>query len=446
MIAKKRYQAYPEMEESCIEYVGKKPAHWPLKRMKFLCKINPVKSEISDIPKDTHVSFLPMEKVGENGTIQLDETRALGDVFQGYTYFIDNDIILAKITPCFENGKGAICKDLCNGIGFGSTEFHVFRSNGNVIPSFINHIVSSPAFRTIGAAFMQGAAGQKRVTESFIRDFKIALPSLPEQQSIATFLDRKTALLDDLIAKKELMIKLLKEKRQATITTAVTKGLDPYVEMDDSGIEWIGKKPKHWKVKRFKHFLEFVTSGSRGWASYYSDDGDIFIRIGNLTRDSIDLDLSDIQYVTPPPGAEGERTKVIPGDILLSITAYLGSVAVVPKNIDKAFVSQHVALARPTKHSTPDWLGFSILSNLVKTQLEMSAYGGTKIQLGLDDVKSLVIFEPPIAEQLSIVNYLKTQDKKIASAISKITEQVVNLKEYRQSLIFNAVTGKIMVV
>ena len=108
-----------------------------------------------------------------------------------------------------------------------------------------------------------------------------------------------------------------------------------YKSYKDSGVEWLGEVPEHWNVMPFKRDLIFLTSGSRGWADHYSEDGALFIRIGNLTRDSIRLDLSDIQRVSVPAGAEGERTKVQPGDVLFSITAYLGSVAVVPENIDR---------------------------------------------------------------------------------------------------------------
>jgi type I restriction enzyme S subunit len=119
-----------------------------------------------------------------------------------------------------------------------------------------------------------------------------------------------------------------------------------YGSYKDSGVEWLGEIPAHWTIMPLKRDLDFLTSGSRGWADHYADDGALFIRIGNLTRDRLTLDLDDIQRVDVPPGAEGERTQVQPGDLLFSITAYLGSVAVVPEKLETAYVSQHVALAR----------------------------------------------------------------------------------------------------
>lgn len=128
----------------------------------------------------------------------------------------------------------------------------------------------------------------------------IILPPLSEQKSIAHFLDCETGKLDNLIAKKERFIELLQEKRTALISHAVTKGLNPDVPMKDSGISWLGQIPKHWEVKRLKYLSSLITSGSRGWAQYYSDYGAIFLRIGNLTRTTIELDFRDIQYVIPP--------------------------------------------------------------------------------------------------------------------------------------------------
>ena len=107
----------------------------------------------------------------------------------------------------------------------------------------------------------------------------------------------------------------------------------PYPVYKDTGVEWLGRVPEHWQVAPLKRDLSFLTSGSRGWAEHYSEIGALFLRIGNLRRDSLELDLSDIQFVEVPAGAEGERTKVLAGDVLFSITAYLGSVAVVPKGL-----------------------------------------------------------------------------------------------------------------
>ena len=138
-----------------------------------------------------------------------------------------------------------------------------------------------------------------------------------EQRAIAAFLDRKTAKIDALVAKKERLIELLQEKRTALITRAVTRGLDPSVPMKDSGIEWLGEIPAHWNVTRIKNLSPFVTSGSRGWAEFYSDEGPLFLRIGNVQSESVDLDLDEIQHVRPAArrrgGTDSRKTRRHPG-------------------------------------------------------------------------------------------------------------------------------------
>ncbi|MBY0409079.1 MAG: restriction endonuclease subunit S, partial [Burkholderiaceae bacterium] len=231
---------------------------------------------------------------------------------------------------------------------------------------------------------------------------------------------------------------------QAIISHAVTKGLNPSVPMKDSGIEWLGDVPAHWEVFPVKRALKFLTSGSRGWADHYADQGALFIRIGNLTRDDTTLDLSDIQRVEVPAGAEGQRTSVLPGDVLFSITAYLGSVAVVPDGLETAYVSQHVALTRlDQKRLLPNWAAFVAKSVIGKTYLETQGYGGTKIQLSLDDIANIPMTVPPLAEQQSIVEFVMCETAKLDALTSDAKSAMQILRERRDALISAAVTGKI---
>ena len=134
---------------------------------------------------------------------------------------------------------------------------------------------------------------------------RVGIPSFSEQEKIADFLDWKTGQIDALIAKKQALIEKLKEKHLAVITQAVTKGLDPEAPMRDSGISWLGEVPARWSVKRLRYCAGTVTSGSRGWAEFFSESGALFLRITNLDRESISLKLDDLQRVEPPDGAEG---------------------------------------------------------------------------------------------------------------------------------------------
>lgn len=258
------------------------------------------------------------------------------------------------------------------------------------------------------------------------------------------FLDRETATIDALVAKKERLIELLQEKRAAAITRAVTKGLDTAVPMKESGVGWLGEIPAHWVVSRLKNLARFVTSGSRGWAEHYSDDGPLFLRIGNLNAASIDLDLSDVQHVRPPFGAEGDRTHVRAGDLLISITALIGAVAVVPAGIPAAFVNQHLALVRLSEtQANVRWIAFCVVSRVGQEQFRANLYGGTKDGLGLDDVRSLFVVAPPLDEQQRIVDRLDRTLSDVDALIAKVRHAIDRLKELRTALISAAVIGKI---
>ena len=386
-----------------------------------------------------------MDAVGEHGEIDASKEKQLADVYNGYTYFLENDILIAKITPCFENGKGAIARGLKNGVGFGTTEFHVLRPLQGVSERWVFYLTKCDSFRKIGGSEMLGAGGQKRLPEDFIRNLRIGIPSFAEQEKIAAFLDWKTGQIDALIAKKQALIEKLKQKRLAVITQAVTKGLDPAAPMRDSGISWLGKVPASWSVKRLRYCAGMVTSGSRGWAEFFSESGALFLRITNLDRESISLKLDDLQRVEPPDGAEGARTLTKAGDLLISITADLGSVAVIPPGFESAYISQHLSLVRlDSDDIDPNWIANSILSLAGKYQLNTAGYGGTKIQLSLSDIKDITFCHPSsLDEQQSVLRAVKQEIERNNKLIELAEDAVARLNEYRIALITAATTGKI---
>jgi len=215
-----------KMKDSGIEWLGDVPEHWHPIRLRYRARINPSRSELNGMPGDLEVSFVPMEAVHEYGGLTLSQTRPFAEVATGYTYFRDGDVLIAKITPCFENGKGSIAQDLVHGIGFGTTELHVLRPCPELDRRFLFYVTISHAFRHLGAAEMYGAGGQKRVPDDFIKDFRQPVPTLQEQRAIAAFLDRETARIDALIEKIRKSIDLLREYRTALITAAVTGKID----------------------------------------------------------------------------------------------------------------------------------------------------------------------------------------------------------------------------
>ena len=157
------FPRYPKYKPSGVEWLGEVPEHWEVKRIRFVANLNPAKLDIANIKHDVIVSFIPMEAIGDDGSINLEKEKPIGELESGYTYFRDGDVAIAKITPCYENGKGALMRGLKNGIGFGTTELIVARpKSAKITSSFLNYIFISPDFRSLGESRMYGAGGQKR--------------------------------------------------------------------------------------------------------------------------------------------------------------------------------------------------------------------------------------------------------------------------------------------
>jgi type I restriction enzyme S subunit len=220
-----------KMKDSGIDGGGHRwlveiPEEWEVTKLKFLAKLNPSKSEVQDsVLDDDVVSFLPMEKVGEDWSYDEQSTAKYGQISSGLTYFREGDLIMAKITPCFENGKAAILESLTNGFGFGSTEFHTIRPL-KVDKRYLFYVTRSDYFMSNGESFMTGSAGQKRVPTSFVNDFFVPLPKSEEQIKIADFIESYIEKSNKVATELELQIDKLKEYRQSLISEAVTGKID----------------------------------------------------------------------------------------------------------------------------------------------------------------------------------------------------------------------------
>lgn len=213
------------MKDSGIEWIGEIPEEWEIRRLKYNCLVNPSDKKSLADPK-TKVNFLPMEKVSEDGEYDLESKATYESVSSGYTYFENRDVLLAKITPCFENGKGALVENLDHGFGFGTTEFHVLRFGENISPNYLYYLTKSHLFRVLGEAFMEGAAGQKRVSTDFVKDFPMPTPNLSEQIEIVAYLEKETKKIDKIISKIQTNISLLQEYKKSLIHHAVTGKID----------------------------------------------------------------------------------------------------------------------------------------------------------------------------------------------------------------------------
>lgn len=229
------------MKDSRIDWLGEIPARWALRRLRFDAYLNPKKSTLS-LDDEAEVSFVPMDAVGTFGGLDLSVTRPLGDVYDGYTYFAEDDVCVAKITPCFENGKGAIAENLANDVGFGTTELHVIRCGDELEPKYLFYATIAYDFRNVGASEMLGAGGQKRVPECFIKDWMLPKPSLEEQRSIVRYLDAFVMSTETTVGKLQGSVERLTEYRAALITAAVTGQLEiPADGQNDRAEEHLGK-------------------------------------------------------------------------------------------------------------------------------------------------------------------------------------------------------------
>ena len=212
-------------KDSGIEWLGEIPAHWEVKKLKHVASVNPTKKNFIST-EESQVVFLPMEKVSEKGILTQDLRKKVGEVEGGLTYFERNDILIAKITPCFENGKGALLDNLVTDYGFGSTEFHVVRAEERIASKFIFYLTKGDSFNQIGEAFMTGSAGQKRVPTSFVENFPVALPPFQEQSTIISYLDERMRSIDQAVSEIKTQLTYFKTYRQSLISEVVTGKVD----------------------------------------------------------------------------------------------------------------------------------------------------------------------------------------------------------------------------
>lgn len=216
-----------ELRPSGIPWLGDIPQHWELRRLRQVASMKPSKSESEDVlRKNGTVTFLPMERVGTGGTVDSSETVQAASVWNGFTYFRRGDVIVAKITPCFENGKGAFLEKLPTDIGFGSTEFHVMRPSPQLLGAYLRLMTSSKQFLQNGTNSMTGSAGQQRVPTDFVKNYWITLPPVAEQRAILDSVNGDGAKVNAVISRLQREIDLLREYRSRLVADAVTGKLD----------------------------------------------------------------------------------------------------------------------------------------------------------------------------------------------------------------------------
>ncbi|WP_237213006.1 restriction endonuclease subunit S [Falsiroseomonas oryziterrae] len=419
------------------------PSGWRETRLRYAATLNPSKSEARALAAGTEVSFLPMEAVREDGTFDLSQTRAVEDVAGGYTFFRDGDVLLAKITPCFENGKAALVAGLHSGFGFGSTEFHVLRARAGLDPRFLFYVTRSQPFMEQGTASMFGAGGQKRVPTEFLQDYRMMLPTLAEQHIIADFLNRETARIDALVAKQEEFISALVSHRLAFITEAVTRGLHAPEGWQCTGTDALPSLPSHWRISRVKHLCSNVVDCLHTTPHYNGDLLYPCVRTADIEPGR--LLLSQTRLVSEEVYQERiARLRPREGDILYSREGErFGIAALVPPGIDLC-LGQRMMMFRAREEHCSAYLMWVLNSAPTLHQVQQQVFGATSPHINIGAIVNFVVPVPPREEQERIAAHIDASVARLRILEVRAAEIIERLREHRAALITAAVTGGIV--
>ncbi|MGE0126516.1 MAG: restriction endonuclease subunit S [Blastocatellales bacterium] len=408
---------------------------WPVKRLRFVTRQSISPEQRQKLSEATQITFLPMEAIGDRGELDLSIVRDIDDVRTGYTQFFDGDVVIAKITPCFENGKGALISGILNGVGYGTTELHVLSPDSELDGRFLYYITVSEPFRKLGEAGMTGAAGQKRVPEDFVRDFRIPLPSLHQQRAIVDFLNCETTRLDGLMLEKERLLDLLAEKRRALITHAVTRGLDSRAPLRDSGIPWLGQIPAHWQTRRVA--LLFRERDERGEPELPLLE--VSINAGVMLREFSDDRIEST-------AADFNTYKVARrGDIVFNkMRMWQGAVGVAPED---GLVSPDYTVAEPLGSLSSAYAGQLFRTEMFSAECARNSHGivWDRLRLYWDGFRDIALPLPSLEEQDAIVARIVTETAKLDALRAATERTIALLKERRAALIAAAVTGRIAI-
>lgn len=384
---------------------------------------------------DGDVSFVPMESL-RNGTIDY-KTIPFLKAKGKYTYFGNQDLLIAKVTPCFENGNIAIARNLLNGIGFGSSEIFVLRPNKEVISQYLFYLSQSRDFQDKACATMCGVGGLKRISPLFMRTYEFDMPSIENQQRMVTYLDTKLSEIEHqvslLTSKRDAYLRL----KKSIINHAVTRGLDPNVKMKDSGIEWIGEVPEHWEVKRMKDICA-LSPNIKSCSEYEYGS---YLPMEGLRLDQIET--SDELVST----LQGKYTPFEDNDLLVAkVTPCFenGNIAIA-KGLTNGvgFGSSEIFVLRANKYNNIRFLFYMSLSSKFqdKACATMCGVGGLK-RISPLFMKTYIMAIPPSTEQNAIATYLDDKCSKIETIVSNLDKQISRYGDLKRSLIDEVITGK----
>ena len=427
------FPRYPKYKPSGVEWLGDVPEHWEVTRLKNLFSLMKRLPEDQD---DIVTAF-------RDGEVTLRSNRRI-DGFtnaiheHGYQRILRGDLVIhamdafaGAIGVSDSTGKSTPVYSVCAPRYKGINTYYYGR--------LLRHMALSGYINSLAKGIRERST-EFRWSES--SNVLVSLPPPTEQTAIATFLDRETSKIDALVAEQQRLIELLKEKRQAVISHAVSKGLNPNAPMKPSGIQWLGDVPEHWELGRIKSLSSFVTSGPRGWSERIGETGALFIQSGDL-NDQLEVEFATAKRVQVDNDAESVRTRLHEGDVVVCVTgAKTGNVAVCENIPHDAYVNQHVCLVRPNSEILPMFLGLVLKSKLGQSYFEVSQYG-LKQGLSLENINEAPVTLPDMDEQRKIISYIDIETAKLAALTAQAEQAIELLQERRTALISAAVSGKI---
>ncbi|HHC7240971.1 restriction endonuclease subunit S [Vibrio parahaemolyticus] len=439
-----RYKAYPEYKDSGIEWLKDMPTHWQLTRAKHLFKRvqRPVRPEDGIVTafRDGEVTLRSNRRV--DGFTNAAKEIGYQGVRKGDLLVHAMDGFAGAIGMSDSDGK---CSPVCS--------VCVPWESGVVDTEYYGYLVRQLAVTDFITSLAKGI--RERSTEFRFGEFSalpLAVPPYIEQQKIANFLSHETAKIDTLITKQEKLIELLKEKRQAVISHAVTKGLNPDVPMKDSGVEWLGEVPEHWVVSKFAYLKKVLTdyTANGSFADLKANveyrDTPSFARLVRLTDLRVDLNNENGVWIDEESYQYLSKSALYGGEFLLAnVGAYAGLFYQMPFNKGPASLAPNMFMAKfNSKKVKREFMAYIGQSEGVSGQLKLSATASSaQPKLNKDDFKCVQFAYPNIREQLKIVAYLDKELPKIDLLISKQTKAISLMKERRTALISAAVTGRI---
>jgi|SRR5690625_2712516 len=422
----KKYDSY---KDSGIEWIGEIPSHWGVVRFKHHFDFINEKCDL-DLPK------LGLEHIESwTGRILENDTEFKGEGI----CFQNGDILFGKLRPYL--AKVFLADFMGKAVG----DFFVFRPTPDLSPAFAHKLLLSRNFIEITNSSTFGSK-MPRVSPDFISELKIIVPPIPEQTSIASYLDRKTFEIDELIAGKERLLELYEDEKTAIINQAVTGKLkigNGEWKMKDSGIEWLGEIPEHWEVKRLSWCFEIIGSGTTpkaGSDEYYLNGEFNWLLTGDLTDGEI---WETSKKITQQALDDHTSLKEYPENsiVMAMYGATIGKLGIL--KISTTVNQACCVLGKPIHFY--HLFAFYILLAARQDIINMS-YGGGQPNISQELIKSFRVPVPPIEEQQSIVNHIEAESGRIDGKIERTQKLIALLKEYRKTLISEVVTGKVKVI